>query len=88
MSKLKAFLKDYRTLKKRIEIEHEVRARGGLSPDVYRAWDQDEVATIPSSAEDLRFDSLILAAMRHPLKSLKCISRYSLEKKQNADYLQ
>jgi len=83
MEKFKKIFEDYKTLNKRIEIEYETRVKKGrLEHDVLKAWELEGVGYNPEKSGDLKISSLLLALLRHPIKSPLCMIGYYLERKE------
>ncbi len=79
---IKEIISDYRFVKKRINIEYDIKIRqGGTEKQVEDAW-QSEGVGFDLSNKDAKKISGILALLIHPIKSNLCVFKYSLENKE------
>ena len=79
---IKEIIKDYQFMKKRIEIEYDIRMNyGGMKNNIHDAWETASVGFDNSCPGDIRASSAILAMLRHPIKSHWCMAGFYFEKK-------
>ena len=61
--------------------------QGGLEHDVKDAFEENGVGFDLSCPGDARKDSMVLAVLRHPIKSFLCMSGSYFERKESPAYL-
>tara|TARA_Y100000310_G_scaffold342167_1_gene444068 strand:+ start:1651 stop:1914 length:264 start_codon:yes stop_codon:yes gene_type:complete len=79
---IKEIIRDYKFMKKRIEIEYDMGMnQGGIENDIHEAWEAGGVGFDNSCPGDIGHFPVILAILRHPIKSHWGMVGFYFEKK-------